>query len=366
MSFDSLGLEPEIRKAVSDAGYTDATDVQAHAIPAALAGRDLMVSSHTGSGKTAAFVLPALQRMLAARRDPAKRREQGHRAWPARAGAGADARAGACRSPRPPCVYGRRVPGLRVASVVGGVPYGAQLKALRGPLDILSPRRAACSTTWAAARRCSPTSKCWCSTKPTACSTWASSTTSTPSRRRCPRQRQTLMFSATFAGPVGHAGARSSRATRSASRSARTPTRTARSSSACTGPTTRTHKHALLEQLLAEREWTRRSSSPARSATPTSSPTAWPRSAMRRRRCTAACRKAGATACCTALRQRQLRVLVATDVAARGIDVPTHHARHQLRLADEGRGLRAPHRPHRPRRPHRPGDHAGRAARRRR
>ena len=61
------------------------------------------------------------------------------------------------------------------------------------------------------------------------------------------------------------------------------------------------------------------------------------------------------------LRNKQLQVLVATDVAARGIDVPTHQPRHQLRPADEGRGLRAPHRPHRPRRPQRPGGDAGRA-----
>ena len=47
------------------AGYENATPVQAQAIPAALTGRDLLVSSHTGSGKTAAFLLPSIQRMLA-------------------------------------------------------------------------------------------------------------------------------------------------------------------------------------------------------------------------------------------------------------------------------------------------------------
>ena len=62
MSFEALGLHPAIVKAVADAGYTQPTPVQLQAIPAALAGTDLLVSSQTGSGKTAAFMLPALHR----------------------------------------------------------------------------------------------------------------------------------------------------------------------------------------------------------------------------------------------------------------------------------------------------------------
>jgi hypothetical protein len=63
----------------------------------------------------------------------------------------------------------------------------------------------------------------------------------------------------------------------------------------------------------------------------------------------------------TGMRTRDLRVLVATDVAARGPRRAQHQPRHQLRHADEGRRLRAPHRPHRPRRPRGPGGDAGRA-----
>jgi superfamily II DNA/RNA helicase len=59
MDFASLGLSEHIVKAVNDAGYTD-PPVQQAAIPAALAGKDLVVSSQTGSGKTAAFMLPSL------------------------------------------------------------------------------------------------------------------------------------------------------------------------------------------------------------------------------------------------------------------------------------------------------------------
>ncbi|MBS0310107.1 MAG: DEAD/DEAH box helicase, partial [Proteobacteria bacterium] len=53
MSFSELGLDPLILKSVLAAGYENATPVQMQAIPAALSGRDLLVSSHTGSGKTA-------------------------------------------------------------------------------------------------------------------------------------------------------------------------------------------------------------------------------------------------------------------------------------------------------------------------
>ncbi|MBI3367599.1 MAG: DEAD/DEAH box helicase, partial [Burkholderiales bacterium] len=77
--FDSLGLAPEILKAITQAGYPSPSPVQAAAVPPAMAGHDLLVSSQTGSGKTAAFVWPALQRILASRRDPAKRRITGPR-----------------------------------------------------------------------------------------------------------------------------------------------------------------------------------------------------------------------------------------------------------------------------------------------
>jgi len=63
MSFDSLGLAPSLLSSIQQTGFTTPTAVQLQAIPAALAGQDLMVSSQTGSGKTAAFMLPALQRI---------------------------------------------------------------------------------------------------------------------------------------------------------------------------------------------------------------------------------------------------------------------------------------------------------------
>ena len=62
MTFEALGLHASVLKALSAAGYTAPTPVQAQAVPAAIAGRDLLVSSQTGSGKTAAFMLPALHK----------------------------------------------------------------------------------------------------------------------------------------------------------------------------------------------------------------------------------------------------------------------------------------------------------------
>lgn len=62
MTFEALGLHASVIQALNDSGYTKPTSVQEQAIPAALQGRDLMVSSQTGSGKTAAFMLPALHK----------------------------------------------------------------------------------------------------------------------------------------------------------------------------------------------------------------------------------------------------------------------------------------------------------------
>src|SRR5258706_2199169 len=65
-SFDSLGLKPELLRAVTEQGYTQPTPIQAQAIPVVLAGRDLLGAAQTGTGKTAGFTLPMLQ-LLASR-----------------------------------------------------------------------------------------------------------------------------------------------------------------------------------------------------------------------------------------------------------------------------------------------------------
>ncbi|MEP7058887.1 MAG: DEAD/DEAH box helicase, partial [Caldimonas sp.] len=65
MSFDSLGLAEPLLRAVHEQGYTVPTPIQAQAIPAVLSGGDVMGGAQTGTGKTAGFTLPLLQRLMA-------------------------------------------------------------------------------------------------------------------------------------------------------------------------------------------------------------------------------------------------------------------------------------------------------------
>jgi superfamily II DNA/RNA helicase len=60
LSFESLKLDPQILRALSSVGYTTPTPIQAKSIPVIMEGHDLMASAQTGTGKTAAFILPAL------------------------------------------------------------------------------------------------------------------------------------------------------------------------------------------------------------------------------------------------------------------------------------------------------------------
>ncbi|WP_066457572.1 DEAD/DEAH box helicase [Castellaniella caeni] len=128
MSFDSLGLGPKLVSALRELGIDTPTSVQSAAIPQALAGHDLMVSSQTGSGKTAAFMLPALEH-LSHTMGPGGRGVRVLVLAPTRelAMQVADATKG----------YGKHLDGLRVATVVGGMPYGAQIKSLSRRVDVL-------------------------------------------------------------------------------------------------------------------------------------------------------------------------------------------------------------------------------------
>jgi superfamily II DNA/RNA helicase len=128
MKFDSLGLSAPICQAVAAAGYTDPTPVQERVIPEALAGHDLMVSSQTGSGKTAGFMLPALQLLTEAH---------------AVAGRGprvlvlVPTRELSMQVTKAAEVYGANMRRVRTVSVVGGMPYPAQNRLLQAGVDIL-------------------------------------------------------------------------------------------------------------------------------------------------------------------------------------------------------------------------------------
>ena len=72
-SFEALGLSEALVRAVTEQGYTSPTPIQAQAIPAVLAGGDLLAGAQTGTGKTAGFVLPILHRLSTRRRPRARR-----------------------------------------------------------------------------------------------------------------------------------------------------------------------------------------------------------------------------------------------------------------------------------------------------
>ena len=128
-TFNSLGLSASILRGVVDAGYTTPTPIQAAAIPTALSGRDLTGCAQTGTGKTAAFVLPMLDR-LAANPSTAKRR-------PVRALVVAPTRELALQVEAAVRTYGKFT-GLRSVAIFGGVGMGPQLQALQRGVDIVS------------------------------------------------------------------------------------------------------------------------------------------------------------------------------------------------------------------------------------
>ncbi|MCB5184098.1 DEAD/DEAH box helicase [Methylobacillus gramineus] len=127
MSFESLNLNPAIMRALAEAGYNTPTPIQAQAIPEVLAGHDLMASAQTGTGKTAAFILPALD--LLATPHPAKSRGPRILVLTPTRELAAQVNEAARK-------YGKFLR-ARTVSIVGGMPYPLQNKLLSQPLDIL-------------------------------------------------------------------------------------------------------------------------------------------------------------------------------------------------------------------------------------
>src|SRR3954467_7607440 len=128
MSFRSLGLDAKILQAVQDAGYTEPTPIQSAAIPQILAGHDLIGIAQTGTGKTAAFVLPILAK-LSGMVGGSNRR--GIRALVV-----APTRELVLQIEENVRAYAKHLP-LKVATVFGGVGEHAQIKALRAGVDVV-------------------------------------------------------------------------------------------------------------------------------------------------------------------------------------------------------------------------------------
>ncbi|WP_312550228.1 DEAD/DEAH box helicase [Massilia sp.] len=150
MSFEALGLHASLVKAVTEAGYLKPTAVQEQAIPAAIGGRDLLVSSQTGSGKTAAFMLPSLNKFANTEPAPMGR-------TPAQEAQAAKARGERVRfKPAQPKMlvltptrelalqvttateqYTTSMRRIRAVSILGGMPYPKQMQLLSRNPEIL-------------------------------------------------------------------------------------------------------------------------------------------------------------------------------------------------------------------------------------
>ena len=130
-SFAELGLRPEILRAVAEAGYTTPTPIQLQAIPLILEGLDVMGGAQTGTGKTAGFALPILQKLLPlANVSPSPARH------PVRALILTPTRELAIQVEEAIATYGKHT-GLRSTVVYGGVDIRQQLPTVRGGVEIL-------------------------------------------------------------------------------------------------------------------------------------------------------------------------------------------------------------------------------------
>ena len=129
MSFESLGLRSELLRAVSEKGYNEPTPIQRQAIPIILEGRDIMGGAQTGTGKTAGFTLPLLQRLMATGKEQKGRR-------PIRALVLTPTRELAAQVAESVDTYGRHLP-LKSTVVFGGVSINPQKMKLIKGVDIL-------------------------------------------------------------------------------------------------------------------------------------------------------------------------------------------------------------------------------------
>ncbi len=154
MSFAELGLKSGLLKAVESLGYTEPTPIQEQAIPVALTGRDILGCAQTGTGKTAAFILPALQ--LTDRRSTATASETASPSVAADSEAAASSKTAQAKPAKPQirtlvvtptrelagqieevAVACAQYTGQRIAAVYGGVGYDPQLRKLRRGVDLL-------------------------------------------------------------------------------------------------------------------------------------------------------------------------------------------------------------------------------------
>src|ERR1051326_6362921 len=131
MKFNELGLSPELLQAVLDAGYTNPTPIQEQGIPVVSGGRDVLGCAQTGTGKTAAFALPMIDKLAAGRsraRMPRSLILEPTRELATQVEAAFE-------------IYGKQHR-LTTALLIGGESFADQLKKLDRGVDLLIPRPA--------------------------------------------------------------------------------------------------------------------------------------------------------------------------------------------------------------------------------
>ena len=131
MSFKNLELQEELLKAIDEQGYTEATSIQAQTIPFILKGNDILAGAQTGTGKTASFTLPLLQRLMKNHKD-----HKHSKSHPVRALILTPTRELAAQVGDSVKTYGKYLP-LRAQVVFGGVNINTQIKKLQSGADVL-------------------------------------------------------------------------------------------------------------------------------------------------------------------------------------------------------------------------------------
>ena len=314
--FQSFALAASLLKNVAELGYTEATAVQAQVIPAALAGGDLLVSSQTGSGKTAAFLLPLINQLIEANPNsspvPGRAQPKVLVLCPTRELAQqvtADA-----------VNLVRGMKGIRIATVMGGMPYGKQIQALKGALLVVATPGRLLDLCDSKAIRLDDVKQLVIDEADRMLDMGFADDLEAIDKR-CAGRNQTLMFSATFAPKImSLANALTTDAKRI--ELAHAGDKHANIEQKLHWADSNSHKHKLLEHILADANLDQAvvfastqvesekiaDTLRANGYEATALHGAMPQAVRMRR--------------LESLRKGHTKILVATDVAARGIDVP--------------------------------------------
>ena len=336
LTFDTLGLSPASLRAVHDQGYLSPTPIQAQAIPLILDGRDLLAGAQTGTGKTAAFVLPMLERLHA-------NRASGPRG--VRALVVVPTRELALQVEQSVRTYGAHRP-VRSTAIYGGVSMDRQVRALRGGVEIVvaTPGRLLDHV------RQGTVNLGHVEILVLDEADRMLDMGFIPDIRRIlallPTDRQSLLFSATFSPPIRRFAEDLLRDPASVDAAPRNTTVTAIQQ--VIHPVDRGRKRQLLSHLVRSRNveqvlvFTRTKRGADRLAEQLGSDGINASAIHGNKSQSQRVRALGA------FKEGRTQVLVATDIAARGLDIEVTAACRQLRAAHRPGGLRPPHRPDRP------------------